>query len=84
MELEDRAGNVRTRQDLAELLGLLAQDCAQHGDEWENPTLERYLEAMAAWVASMASLYRNRGQEPPESPSWELCARMLLAARNYE
>ena len=80
----DRARDVRSRADLADLLASLVRDYEQHGTEWENPRLDMYLDAMAAWVGSLDNLYRNRGQELPESPTWELVARMLLVARHYE
>jgi len=44
---------------------------------WENPTLERYLEAMGAWLKD------SRNSEK-EQPSWELIADMLRAAKIYE
>jgi hypothetical protein len=85
MELEnDRALDVRSREDLADLIALLVRDFEQHGTEWENPRLDMYLDSLGSWVGSLDNLYRNRGEELPESPTWELVARMLLVARYYE
>ena len=42
---------------------------------WENPTLDRFLEAMHAWAVD-ASL--------PEQPSWALIAQLLVAGKMYE
>lgn len=45
-------------------------------DQWENPDLGRFLEAMEAWV--------NDCKEPlPDNP-WQLAATLLAAARIYE
>ena len=42
---------------------------------WENPTLERFLEALAAYTADA---------ELPEQPSWRTFAQVLAAAKVYE
>jgi hypothetical protein len=57
----------------------------QAGDvTWENPTLERYLGALAAWTEDMDGYFANQGLIEPAQPSWSLVARMLLAASLYE
>ncbi len=52
-------------------------------DEWENPSLERFLEAMAAWLSAFPQSYKNTGQTIPE-PDWRFVADCLRAARIYE
>ena len=42
---------------------------------WENPTLERFLEALAAYTEDA---------ELPEQPSWRSFAQVLAAAKAYE
>jgi hypothetical protein len=49
-----------------------------------EPTLDRYLEAMAAWIAASDQYYLNAGQLRPEGVNWRLLAAMLAAARIYE
>lgn len=66
---------VRSRADLADLAELLSHDLAERPDEWENPELGRYLEAMAAWL---------RDADKDVAPSWAAFADALLAARVYE
>lgn len=44
---------------------------------WENPTLDRYLDAMAAWL-------EDSGKAHDRPPSWELFIEMLEAAKIYE
>lgn len=41
--------SVRTREDLAAFVLALRQDLLSNQAAWENPTLERFLEALAAW-----------------------------------
>ncbi|MCQ4045890.1 hypothetical protein ACFOSC_17280 [Streptantibioticus rubrisoli] len=62
----------------------LRADLLERGDKWENPTLERYLEALASWLAVSPNWYRNFGQEMPTGGDWTLFARALSAAVVYE
>jgi hypothetical protein len=45
--------------------------------DWENPTLDRFLDALHAWTDDM-------GDRISEPPSWRTFANMLLAAKVYE
>jgi hypothetical protein len=66
-----------TINDVIEVLGKLLADLEVNREAWENPTLERYLEAMQAWLTA----FKHRvGPEP----SWRLVVEMLEAARIYE
>lgn len=76
---EDVAG-VRTRADFVKLVRSLAADA---GDEWENATLPRYLEALAAWVEDMDGFYHGQRRPVPEI-AWQAVAEMMVAATLYE
>ena len=84
MELEARVKGIRSRQDLVEFISAMRQDLETNPDNWENPTLPRFLEAMGAWVEAMDQFYRNQGVEFSEQQPWEVFATILLAARIYE
>ena len=58
-------------------LDSLQEDLERNPEEWENPTLSRYLESMRAWLASSQ-------RKCPREPSWELIVDMLEAAKIYE
>ena len=76
---------IETRQDLARFIEALLLDLKDNSEAWENPELERYLDALAAWTANMDGYFRNvLGQPAPEQPSWKVFGYMLLAARIYE
>lgn len=75
---------VRTREDLATFVLALREDLLANQAAWENPTLERFLQALAAWCTDMPAYFLNRGVEQPEQPDWNLVARMLTAASVYE
>ena len=84
MELHEKVDAVTTRDDLASFVTALKDDLITHGSDWENPDLERFLEAMSAWVFSMENAYKNLGKEVPVQPSWKAFAEILLAAKVYE
>lgn len=68
--------SVRSAEDLAAVLARLRQDLAGSGqNEWENATLDHYLDALAAVVEDRALL----------GPlSWANVADMLVTATGYE
>ena len=68
---------MKTKNDVIETLAFLRQDLQTNRDGWENPTLERYLEAMHAWLTS--AKYREVNE-----PSWDIICDMLQAAKIYE
>lgn len=84
MELESKVKEIKTRQDLVEFISALRHDLETNPDNWENSTLPRFLEALAAWIDSMDQFYRNQGAEFSEQQPWDVFATMLLAARIYE
>jgi hypothetical protein len=82
--LYQQAHEVNSREDLVRFIHALLHDLEDNPDDWENPTLDRYLEAMAAWVHDMHGYYRNRGERMPEVLTWRHVADILMAARIYE
>jgi hypothetical protein len=75
---------VKTREDLAAFVRILRADLAEHGERWENPDLDRYLDALAAVVEDFDGWFMNRGESVPTEPSWQLVAQLLGAATLYE
>jgi hypothetical protein len=83
MELHEQMENVQTKEDLAKFIAGLRTDLDTQGQSWENPTLERFLEAMAAWLAAKDHLEKNQNR-PSEDLTWKAVAKMLYAAKIYE
>lgn len=86
MDLVEQVEAIQTREDLVAFVRALLADLVENADkaEWENPTLERYLEALAAWTEDMDGYFLNTGQPIPEQPTWNLIGQMLYAAKIYE
>ena len=75
---------VQTRSDLAVMVGRMRADLTAHPGEWENSTLERYLEALSAAATGIEQAYLNRGETIPTEPTWEMVATLLYMASGYE
>lgn len=83
-EVGDLLDHVHDHRDLARVVEVMRADLLAHPNEWENHTLERYLEGLAALVDDLDGLLANRGEEMPERPSWALIAELLTGASGYE
>lgn len=68
---------MKTKKDLVDTVNRLADDFAKNPDDWENQTIDRYFDALSAWLDSA------RVKQTVE-PSWDLMCEMLEAAKYYE
>jgi hypothetical protein len=84
LNLSDQIKSIESKEALADFVGNLRSDLEKNREGWENPTLERFLEAMESWIVAMDSYYKNTGQQIPEKPSWRTFADILYAAKIYE
>ena len=84
MRLNEIVSGIQTREDFIHFLHALLDDLRAQPEQWENPTLEGYLEAMAAWGADAEGYYANQGIPVPLQARWKSLAEMLLAAKSYE
>jgi hypothetical protein len=81
----ERAQAIQSKADFATFLQLLLRDCRENPDEWENDTLERFLEAMSSFVSDMEGYYAGINIAVDlDKPRWRQFADILLAARVYE
>lgn len=79
------AAVARSREDVLRVMGQMREDLAGMGArEWQNPTLEGFLQALQGFLTDLDGYYVNRGQEPPAQPDWGLLATALVAATGYE
>lgn len=75
---------VKSYADVARLVGLMREDLVAHPDEWENPTLERFLDALAAILDSIPHNKQSYSPETLTGPAWQLIANVLIGASGYE
>ncbi|MEH7452795.1 DUF7660 family protein [Gottfriedia acidiceleris] len=76
MDIWEKCENVKTKNDFIMFVESLRSDLNTNEVEWENVTLEAYLEAMKAWMTDTDRL--------SDSPSWKDFAVILLSGRFYE
>ncbi len=75
---------IASHTDLARVVNEMLSDLRRHPSDWENPTLERFLDALSASLEGLPSLYANRGESFPDQPTWKLLAEALVMASGYE
>ncbi|SDD43839.1 DUF7660 family protein [Niabella drilacis] len=76
--------NLNTKEDFIAFLELLIQDLRNNPNEWENKSLESYLEAAASWTEDMDGYYQNNNLPIPQNVNWKVFANILVAAKMYE
>jgi len=84
MELPEQVKHIKTRADFVAFIHSLLRDFRERPEQWENVSLEAYLEAIAAWVQDMDGYYLKGGEKVPKHPTWKNLGEILLAARSYE
>lgn len=63
--------SVPGHEGFAAFVAQLSEEYRQRGNEWENATLERFLEALSAWVETGPGWYeRHRGEALPSDGNW--------------
>ncbi len=83
-DLFDFAKTVKSRDDFVKFVGYLNKDYQQKRGEWQNKTLEQFLDGLAGFANDMKGYYKNMGEEVDvEKISWRMTAEMLLAATVY-
>jgi len=75
---------VATHTDVAAIVEQMLADLRAHPSEWENATLERFLDALAASLQALPARYANQGEQLPDQPTWKLLAETLVTASGYE
>jgi hypothetical protein len=75
---------VVSHADVARIVEQMLSDLRAEPSAWENPTLDRFLEALAASLDALPNLYTNRGEQLPAQPTWKTFAEALVMASGYE
>jgi len=75
MELVELLQQVKDRDTFLRFVKALHEDVAKNPDEWQNASIEHFLESAAAWMQDSKS---------GEVLSWKLFAKLLYAGKIYE
>jgi len=83
-DLYNSVESVSTKEDFVNFITLLITDLKEGEVEWENASLERYLDAIANWTEDMDQYYINQKLPVPKNVNWKVFASILAAATIYE
>lgn len=78
---------VNNRDGFHKFLTLLKEDLQNNPGEWENKTLDSFLEAMATYTKAIEHYYANNNIDiniDNSNPLWRVFADILLGAKIYE
>ncbi|HEX3628605.1 MAG TPA: hypothetical protein VH280_24615 [Verrucomicrobiae bacterium] len=81
MNLTNCNNTIRSREDFVAFARALSADLRDNPETWQNGSLERFLEALAACAENVV------GECPkpvPQKPEWKVLADMLMAAKVFE
>lgn len=81
MDIVEIAEQVKNKEDFVFFLQALINDFTNNKEEWENPELGRYLEAMERFLDSSTDKSINKIDF---TPSWSLFAIIMITASIYE
>ncbi|MDC6367215.1 MULTISPECIES: hypothetical protein [Flavobacteriaceae] len=74
-----------TRIEFIEFLKEFREDLKENKSNWENKTLEDFLEAMEAYIEDVQGFYDNMKMDvDADKPTWENFKKILKGASIYE
>jgi hypothetical protein len=76
---------VTDRKSFSVFLDLLRKDFAENPQEWENKSLENFLEALSAYAKDIQGYYDNMKMNiDANKPDWKTFADIFMGAKIYE
>jgi deoxyadenosine/deoxycytidine kinase len=76
---------IKNREQFVAFLEELHNDYVTNGKEWENSTLDRFLEAMVAYAKDIQAYYDNSHQKVnANDASWQVFSDIIQGATIYE
>jgi hypothetical protein len=76
LDIEEHLERIQNFDDFIVFLQMLREDFSVNQAEWENASLERFLEGLEAFASATES--------STSGPSWKTFAKLLLGATIYE
>jgi hypothetical protein len=84
MTLADYNNSIRSREDFVSFVRALRADLYDNPETWENGSLERFLEALAASAQNLDCGHVKQGKPALQQPDWKELGDMLMAAKVFE
>lgn len=73
---------IESKEQFIDFLNSLSADSIENSNEWENNSIENYLESIAAWVDSYSSCPRN--DIDWDKVDYKLIAKLFYVGKIYE
>lgn len=84
MEFYEKIEQVATKDEFLEFLNILSKDFKLNVDEWENKSINYYLEAIESWIEDMEGYYKNSDLPVPNNIDWNFLAHIFYVGKIYE
>ena len=81
--ISDQVEKIETQSDLINFAHNFLEDYLENPSNWENASLEAFLDALVSVIAYLHLFYENRGESMPEQVTWKTFAEILLEAKSY-
>ena len=81
MAIFDQIENITDMESFARFLNALAKDYKNNHDEWQNWSIEDYLESIAAWIRDWSDLH---GNDEFEQLDFKELAKIFYVGKIYE
>jgi hypothetical protein len=81
MSIVEIAEQVTDKDSFIKFLQVLNEDFSNNKEQWENPELGRYIEAMEGYLHGSTE---DSMDKVDFTPSWSLFAKIMAAASIYE
>ena len=76
---------VTDRKSFVTFLDLLRKDFSENPEEWENKSLEDFLDALSSYAEDIQGYYDNMKMNiDVDQPNWKTFAHIIMGARIYE
>lgn len=74
-----------TKKEFTQFIDNLRADFIENKEQWENKTIEDYLEAVSRYIEDIDGYYKNTNQEIDlEKVDWKVFADILKGSSMYE
>jgi len=84
LELYKEVNEVSSKHEFTRFLDLLIKDYTNNSDEWENKSIEDFLQGIKSWVEDMEGYYINNNLSIPKDVDWKFFASVLYSGKMYE
>lgn len=85
MGIHEAYEQIESKKDFEDFLRQFRQDLKSNANDWENLTLEDFLEALQAYTEDIEGYYKNMNIPfDDKRPTWKVFAHLLLGAKVYE